>query len=55
MGIKQAQGGITAPEISLTELHNAAGQRLVARLVCIAKDTLPVQRDLLRDAERYLG
>jgi hypothetical protein len=55
MGIKQAQAGATAPEISLTELHNAAGQGLVARLVCIAKDALPAQRDLLRDAERYLG
>src|SRR5262245_9457154 len=55
MGIKQLRPGANAPEISLTELHNATGQSLVARVVRISSEALPAQRDLLREAERYLG
>ena len=54
MGIKQAQAGVQAPEISLSELHNAVGQGLVARIVSVERKALPAQRDLLRDAERAL-
>jgi hypothetical protein len=55
MGVKQAQASELAPEVQLTVLHNAAGQKLVARLVHIDRATLPEPRDLLREAERYLG
>lgn len=55
MGVKQAEASALAPEISLTVLHNATGQSLVARVVRIARGALPQPRDLLREAERYLG
>jgi hypothetical protein len=55
MGVKQTQASALAPEIGLTVLHNAAGQSLVARVVSIRREALPPQRDLLREAERYLG
>ncbi len=55
MGVKQTQASELAPEIGLTVLHNAAGQTLVARVVSIRREALPPQRDLLREAERYLG
>jgi hypothetical protein len=55
MGVKQTQATELAPEIELTVLHNAVGQSLVARLVRVGRETLPEQRDLLREAERYLG
>ena len=55
MGVKQTQASELAPEIGLTVLHNAAGQTLVARVVGIRREALPPQRDLLREAERYLG
>jgi hypothetical protein len=55
MGVKQTQASGQAPEISLSELHNAAGQSLVARVVSIESKALPAQRDLLRDAQRSLG
>jgi len=35
MGIKRQVATADAPELTLTELHNAAGQRLIARLVQI--------------------
>ena len=55
MGVKQARASALAPEIGLTVLHNVAGQSLVARLVRMSREVLPAQRDLLREAERYLG
>lgn len=55
MGVKQTQATERALEIDLTVLQNATGQRLVARLVRVGRDALPAQRDLLREAERYLG
>jgi len=54
MHVKQTQASAQAPEISLTVLHNAAGRSLVARLVAIAREELPAQRDFLRETERYL-
>lgn len=41
MGIKQASASANAPEITLTVLRNAAGRRLVARLVKIPPGMLP--------------
>lgn len=55
LGVKQATAGAAAPEIILTALHNAAGQRLVARLVTVARTALPAPRDPLREAQRALG
>lgn len=55
MGVKQAQVTPGSPEIGLTVLHNAAGQSRIARVVGVAREALPEQRDLLREAERYLG
>lgn len=55
MGVKQAEASALAPEVALTVLHNATGQSLVARVVRLACETLPKRRDLLREAERYLG
>jgi hypothetical protein len=55
MGVKQTRASALAPEIGLTVLHNAAGHNLVARVVSIRREALPPQRDLLREAERYLG
>jgi len=55
MGVKQTQATALAPEISLTVLHNAAGQNLIARVVRVGREVLPAQCDLLREAERYLG
>lgn len=55
LGVKQTRAGALAPELELTVLHNAAGQRLVARLVGIARAALPPPRDWLREAQRYLG
>jgi hypothetical protein len=55
MGVKQTQASALAPEIGLTVLHNAAGRSLVARVVSIRREALPPERDLLREAERYLG
>jgi hypothetical protein len=55
LGVKQTQASEQAPEIGLTVLHNAAGQRLVARLVGIASTALPLPRDWLREAQRYIG
>jgi hypothetical protein len=54
MGVKQVQASELAPEVELTVLHNAAGQSLVARVVRVGRGALPPQRDLLREAERYL-
>ena len=55
MAVKQAQASALAAQIDLTMLHNAAGSRLIARLVRVDRESLPAQRDLLREAERYLG
>jgi hypothetical protein len=55
MGVKQSRASALAPEIGLTVLHNATGQSLVARVDRVAHKTLPERRDLLREAERYLG
>jgi hypothetical protein len=55
MGVRQSQATALAPEVGITVLCNAAGRSLVARLVSIERERLPAQRDLLRDAERYLG
>ncbi len=55
MAVKQAQASALAPEIDLTMLHNATGSGLIARLVRVDRESLPAQRDLLREAERYLG
>jgi len=55
LGVKQTRAGALAPEIELTVLHNAAGQRLIARLVGIERAALPPPRDWLREAQRYLG
>jgi hypothetical protein len=55
MGVKQARATDLAPQVDLTVLHNALGQRLIARLVRVSREVLPAQRDLLREAERYLG
>ena len=55
LGVKQAQASELAPQIDLTVLHNAAGRKLVARLVGIARAELPPRRDLFREAQRYLG
>jgi hypothetical protein len=55
MGIQQTQASSQAPQIELTLLRNAAGRRLVARLVGIARTDLPPRRDLLREAQRSLG
>jgi hypothetical protein len=55
MGIKQKRASARAPEISLRVLHSAAGDPLVARLVGIARAELPPPRDLLSEAQRYLG
>jgi len=55
MGIKQAQASALAPQIELGVLRDAAGRTLVARLVTIARADLPPRRDLLREAQRYLG
>lgn len=41
MGIKQAHASTSAPEITLTVLRNAAGRRLVARLVAMAPAVKP--------------
>jgi hypothetical protein len=54
MGVKQVQASELAPEVELTVLHNAAGQSLVARVVRVGRGALPPQRDLMREAERYL-
>ncbi len=54
-GVKQARVSANALEIDLTVLRNAAGRRLVARLVGIERMELPPPRDLLRAVERYLG
>jgi hypothetical protein len=55
MGVKQAQASALAPEIELRVLRNAAGRRLVARLVTITQAELPPLRNPLREAERLLG
>jgi hypothetical protein len=55
MGVKQSKPGATAPALELTVLHNAAGRRLIARLVSISRAELPPARDLLREAQRALG
>ena len=55
MAVKQAHASALAPEIDLTMLHSAAGSGLIARLVRVDRESLPAQRDLLREAERYLG
>jgi len=55
LGVKQTQASALAPEIELTVLHNAAGQRLVARLIGMARSALPPPRDWLREAQRYLS
>jgi hypothetical protein len=55
MGVQQAKASASAPQIELTVLHNAAGGRLVARLVGVARADLPPPRDLLKEAQRYLG
>jgi hypothetical protein len=55
MHVKQAQATPQSHEINLAILHNAAGRSRVARLVAIAREELPPQRDFLREAERYLG
>jgi hypothetical protein len=55
MGIKQSQASALAPQITLTVLQNAAGRRLVARLVSVTRAELPPPRDLLREAQRALG
>jgi hypothetical protein len=55
MGVKQSMATAVAPELNLTVLHNASGQVLIARLVRIGPDVRPQRRDLLREAERYLG
>lgn len=54
MHVKQAQASAQAPEINLTVLNTATGRRLIARLVAIARDELPAQRDFLRETARYL-
>jgi hypothetical protein len=55
MGVKHAEASELAPAVGLSVLHNVAGQSLVARVVRVSRETLPAQRDLLREAERYLG
>lgn len=55
MAVKTTQATALAPDVGLTVLHNAAGQSLIARLVRVGREALPAQRDLLREAERYLG
>jgi len=55
LGVKQKEPGATAPPIELAVLHNAAGASLVGRLIGIARAELPPPRDLLREAQRYLG
>jgi hypothetical protein len=55
MGIKQVAATELAPELNLTGLHNSSGQVLIARLIRISGDMRPQRRDLLREAERYLG
>ena len=55
LGVKQAHASELAPEVGLTVLHNAAGQSLVARILRVGRAALPAQRDLLREAERYLS
>jgi hypothetical protein len=55
MGIKQSAATDLAPELDLTGLHNSSGQVLIARLIRIGRDVRPQRRDLLREAERYLG
>lgn len=55
MGIKQAQPGALALKIDLAVLRDAAGHRRIARLVGIARADLPPPRDLVREAQRYLG
>jgi hypothetical protein len=55
MHVKQAQASARSPEINLTLLRGAAGRSLVARLVTIAREELPPQRDFMRETERYFG
>jgi hypothetical protein len=55
MGVKQSQASALAPRINLAVLHNAAGRRLVVRLVSITRAELPPPRDWLREAQRALG
>jgi hypothetical protein len=55
MGIKQTQASALAPRVELTVLQDATGRKLVARLVAIARADLPPRRDLLREAQSYLG
>jgi len=54
MGVKQTQATALAPEINVTTLQDSAGRSLIARLVRIDRNALPAERDLLREAERYL-
>ncbi len=44
MGIQRRTAADDAPELVLTELHNAAGRRLVARMVCIPPGHAPTAR-----------
>ena len=55
MGFKRSAATDRAPELNLTRLHNSSGQVLIARLIRIGRDVRPQRRDLLREAERYLG
>jgi hypothetical protein len=54
-GVKQSQTSALATPITLTTLHNAAGQSIVVRLASIARVDLPPPPDFLREAQRFLG
>ena len=55
MGVNQSQASALAPRIDLTVLHNAAGGRLVTRLVSVTRAELPPARDGVRETQHYLG
>ena len=55
LGVKQTQASALVPELDLTALHSANGGVRIARLLSIGREVLPQRRDLLREAERYLG
>jgi hypothetical protein len=55
MNIQRDAQDSSARRISLTEFHNARGQRLVALPLSVTLDELPRRDDFFTAAQRYLG
>jgi hypothetical protein len=55
MGIKREQPSESAPEVSLEELHNAAGRTAIVLPIGIPRGEVRVRGDFVTEAKRYLG